>query len=227
MKIRQVVSNLRQLIKQVSADSVINDRTIASELKNAAALLIRRELLLRRLWSSASIFEQIKCLTLCEVPLAECCSYSSACTIRKSSCRIKGLADLGTFGMAIQGVFSVDGTKKFKEANPSRYENILRLKIPDKKSFFWFMDGYLYITDPDIEAINLVAYFESDLQLEGENCSCTNAAEKSNCINPLDLEFRCPAYLIENASQMVLDKLARIYKSSSVDGVSDEKDDSR
>lgn len=227
MTLRQIVSDLRAMIRAVSGDSLLTDRLLASEVRSAAALLIRRDLLLRRLWNTPTIFTQVKCLQLCQVPLAECCSYTSPCTIRKSQCSIKGIADLGTFGLAIQGVFSIDGTKKFKEASPSRYENILRLNIPDKKSYYWFLDGYLYLADEDVEAVNLVAYFEEGVVLTGTGCQCQDVNAADSCLGPLDLEFKCPAYLVENAKQMVYEKLARIYKPSVPDYVTDEKDQNR
>lgn len=136
MTLRQHVSDIRAVTKQVSSDRVMTDRMLASELRTAAATLIRRDLLQRKLWNTPTIFSVIRCLQLCEVPLAECCSYSAPYTIRRSQCRITGIADLGTFGLAIQGVFNIDGTKKFKEATPARYVNILKLAIPDKKSYY-------------------------------------------------------------------------------------------
>ncbi|SEW21552.1 hypothetical protein SAMN05428988_3223 [Chitinophaga sp. YR573] len=227
MTLRQIVSDLRSMLKQVSADSVLTDRMLASELRSAAALLIRRDLLLRRLWNTPTLFTQIRCLKLCEVPVAECCNYSAPCTIRRSQCRIKGIADLGTFGLAIQGIFTIDGRKKFKEANPSRYENILRLNIPNKKGYYWLLDGYLYITDPDLEAINLVAYFEEGVTFEGTDCQCADATVDQSCLNPLDEDFKCPQYLIENAKNAVYEKLGRLFKSSLADPVSNEKEEAR
>lgn len=215
------------MVKQVSADSVLTNRMLASELNSSAAVLIRRDLLQRKLWNTPTIFSVIRCLQLCEVPLAECCSYSSPCSIRRSQCRITGIADLGTFGLAIQGIFSIDGKKKFKEATPARYENILRLNIPDKKSYYWILDGYIYITDPDLEAVNLIAYFDNGIRWEGANCTCGGDNSADPCRNPLDDEFKCPQYLVEGAKSMVYDKLARLFKSSLSDPVSNEREEAR
>lgn len=226
MILRQLVSDIRSMQKLVSDDNLITDRFIASEIRNTAALLIRRELLLRKLWNTPTIFTSIRCITMCEVPLAECCTYTSPCNIRRSQCKIKGIADLGTFGLAIQGVFNIDGTKKFKETNPSEYENILKLNLRNKTNFFWFLDDYLYIADPDIELVNLIAYFESDLKLVGDNCTCDNSGLEP-CINPLDNTFKCPEYLISNVKTLVNERIAQIFKRSLPDYTSDEKDDSR
>lgn len=224
--LRQIVSDIRSMNKLTSSDNTITDRAIASEVRTTSSLLIRRELLLRRLWNTPTIFTNLKCLQMCEVPLAECCSYKSPCTIRKSSCKIVGIADLGTFGLAIQGVFNIDGTKKFKETNPSEYENILKLGLKNKTNFYWFQDQYLYIADPDVEAVNLIAYFE-DFKLEGENCQCDNVDSSSACTNPLDMPFKCPDYLVNNVKTLVNQSIGRQYRTAIPDMTSDEKDDAR
>ncbi|NLR60680.1 hypothetical protein HGH93_21400 [Chitinophaga polysaccharea] len=184
-------------------------------------------MLQRKLWNTPTIFSVIRCLKLCEVPLSECCSYTSPCLIRRSQCKISGIADLGTFGLVVQGVFTIDGRKKFKEASPGRYENILRLDITDKKSFYWLLDGYLYITDPDLEAINIIAYFEDGVRFSGESCTCNDNGNQNGCANPLDEDFKCPQYLVESAKQMVYEKLGRFFKTSLADAVSNEIDEAR
>lgn len=89
------------------------------------------------------------------------------------------------------------------------------------------LDGYLYITDPDLEAINIVAYFEEGVEFTGESCTCGDQLEDTGCQNPLDEAFKCPQYLIENAKQMVYDKLGRLFKSSLSDPVSNETEEAR
>lgn len=226
MTIRQFISDVRSMNKLYSQDQSITDRAIASEGASSAALLVRRELLLRRLWQTPTIFTTLKCVQLCEVPLSECCDYKSDCTIRKSQCKIKGIADLGTFGLAIQGVFNIEGSKKFTEVSPTRYANLLKLNTPTKSNYYWVMDDYLYISDPNVEAVNIIAYFPNDVKLEGENCQCMDV-ETDECVNPLDKEFKCPEYLIENVKQIVNEKLLRQYRSAIPDQSSDEVDQSR
>lgn len=212
--------------KLYSQDQSLTDRAIASELKTTASLLIRRDLIARKLWNTQTIFTKISCIQMCSVPLAECCDYKSNCTIRKSQCKIKGIADLGTFGLAVQGVFNIEGSKKYSEVSPTRYANLLKLNTPGKQNYFWLMNDYLYVTDPNVEAVNLIAYFADDLKLEGDNCQCEDA-KIEECINPLDQEFKCPDYLVENVKTIVNQKLAEIYKRSLPDNSSNELDESR
>lgn len=222
--LRDVVSDIRSLNKLISKDALITDRAIAAEVKSSAALLIKRELVSRRLWSTPTIFTPIDCIIMEEASLAECCDYTSPCTIRKSKCKIKGIADLGRYGLAIQGVFNIINSKKYKEVSPTRYANLLKLNIPNKKDFFWFKNDYLYISDPDVERVSMFAYGEDRIQLIGEGCSCTN---DNKCINPLDEEFKCPGDLLDNVKSMVHERIQRIYKVAVDDKTSDDKDDTR
>lgn len=226
MILREIVSDLRSMNKLYSQDQSLTDRALASEVRSTASLLVRREMNLRRLFATQTVFTKLSCIQLCEVPLSDCCDYKSDCTIRRSQCKIKGIADLGTFGLAIQGVFNIEGSKKFTEVSPSRYTNLLKIQGPGKGDYYWFQDSYLYISNPNVEAVNLIAYFPDDIKLEGENCQC-EGAQKDDCINPLDLEFKCPEYLIENVKQIVNEKLSRQYKQSIPDQSSDEVDQSR
>lgn len=223
--LRDVVSDIRSLNKLISKDALLTDRAIAAEIKSTAALLIKRELVQRRLWSTPTIFTAIDCINLEEVSLAECCDYRSPCTIRRSVCKIKGIADLGRYGLAIQGVFNIVNSKKYKEVSPSRYANLLKLNIPNKKDFYWFKDDRMYVSDQDVESVSLYAYAEDRIKLEGSDCACSN--EPKECKNPLDEEFRCPGDLIDNVKSMVTEKIQRVYKQSLDDKTSDDKDDTR
>lgn len=219
--LRQVISDVRSMNKLYSQDNTITDRAIAGELRSAGALLLHRDTALRRLLASPTLFSKVKCIKMCSVPLAECCDYQSDCKIRKSQCKVEGVADLGALGLAIQGVFSIDGSKKFTQVSPARYANLLTLKTPTKYNYYWFQDGYIYITDPNVELINLIAYFPDDVKLIGENCQCEEEAEQA-CINPLDKEFKYPDYLLEGIKSMANEKIMNIYRRSEGDQSSDE-----
>ena len=68
---RQLVSSIRSLHKLISTDAVLTDRTIMSELKANALLLIKRESNLRKLWNTDTVFTTISCLEMIEVPVSE------------------------------------------------------------------------------------------------------------------------------------------------------------
>lgn len=195
MKNREIVAIVRAKLKQISGDDIISDRAILSELKSTSNLYIKRETDKRKLLSVDSLFTTIPCLEMVEVPLSECCVYRSPCTIRRSVHPLPKVGE-GLWGYIIESVQSLDGSMSFSEGSASRYANLLSMGLKKKPHVFWIQNSYLYVTDPDIAIIRLRAYFEEDINpilLE-----CDENATIDECSNPLDDEFRCPGYIIQN-----------------------------
>jgi hypothetical protein len=223
--VRDNISRVRSLEKLLSADNSITDRVIMRELKSKAIFYIRRETDKRRLWQTSTIFSNIPCLEMKEVPMAECCEYVSNCTISRSKHKLPKISE-GIFGLLVHGVFSVDGGKKLKETTISRYANLLKLGLPNDV-YYWFYNQYLYVSAPSVKLINIWAYFEEDIadDLLYPPCPCANAPKKNPCLNPLDLEFKCPGYLEDVVVKDTVKTLMETYFRVAVDHTSDSKDD--
>ena len=123
--LRKLVSDIRGTHRILSTDSMITDRVIASEIRNASLLLIKRETNLRKLWATDSIFTTIPCLEMVEVPISECSDYVDDCTIARSKFKIPRIAE-GNYQYVIQGVYSINALggkgKKLKEITTLRLE---------------------------------------------------------------------------------------------------------
>lgn len=223
--LRQVVSRVRSLDKLISADNTITDRVIASELKSKAIFYIRRETDRRRLWNTSTIFSNIPCIEMIEVPTADCCDYESDQFISRSKYKLPKISE-GIYGLLIHGIFSVDSSKKLKEITISRYINLLKLGLPNKDTYYWFYDRYLYISSPYVKVSNMWAYFEEDIpdKLLYPDCPCS-VPPKDPCENPLDLEFKCPGFLEDIVVKDTLNTLLTTYFRLPVDHTSDNKDD--
>ena len=74
--LRQLVSNTRTMHRILSTDAMITDRAIASEIKRASLLLVKRETNLRKLWATDTLFTTIPCLEMIEVPITDCGDFS-------------------------------------------------------------------------------------------------------------------------------------------------------
>ncbi len=214
---RKLVSDVRSQHKLLSTDSLITDRAILSEIKNQSWLLIKRETNLRKLWSTDTLFTTIPCLEMIEVPISECCSYSDPCTIARSKYKIPKISE-GNYQYVIQGVYSINamggnGTK-LKEISVNRYLNLLKLPIIKKQSYFWISNDYLYVTNPLLEAIRLVAFFEEDISNEimFPDCGCGDSVSlEERCKNPLDKEVPIPGYLVEQVLSLASTRLLQTY----------------
>jgi hypothetical protein len=216
--LRKLVSDVRSVHKILSTDSLITDRAIASEIRNNALLLIKRETNLRKLWATDTLFTTIPCLEMVEVPISECCDYVDECTIARTKFKLPRVSE-GNYQYVIQGVYSINalgGTgKKLKEITVNRYINLLKLPIIKNEEYFWITNGYLYVNNPMIRSIRFVALFEEDVENEimYPECGCGSPEYTIDeiCKNPLDKEFALPGYLEQQTLQLTSQKLLSTY----------------
>jgi hypothetical protein len=216
--LRKLISDVRSVHKILSTDSLITDRAIASEIRNNSLLLIKRETNLRKLWSTDTLFTTIPCLEMIEVPISECCNYVDDCTIARTKIKLPRISE-GNYQYVIQGVYSINALsgkgKKLKEISVNRYINLLKLPIIKKEEYFWITNGYLYVNNPMIKSVRLVALFEEDIDNEimYPECGCGTPEYtlEEICKNPLDKEFPLPGYLEQQALELTSRKLLSTY----------------
>ena len=221
---RKLVSDVRAMHKLISTDASITDRAILSEVRNSSLLLIKRETNLRKLWATDTLFTTIPCLELKEVPISECCGYVDTCMIARTDLKIPSLAE-GNYQYLIQGVYSINALggkgKRIKEITVNRYINLLKLAVRKPDIYYMVVNGYLYITNPDIKAIRMTAMFTEDVPTEllYPDCCCGENVPTSDelCLNPLDREFPLPGYLEKQTLELTSQKLLGTYFSLKTD----------
>lgn len=222
--LRKLVSDVRATHKIISTDSLITDRAIASEVRNNALLLIKRETNLRKLWATDTLFTTIPCLEMCEVPISECCDYADPCSVARSKYQLPRISE-GNYQYVIQGVYSINAMsgqgKKIKEITINRYINLLKLPIIKKEEYYWISNDYLYVSNPLLKAVRFVALFEQDVpnELLYPECDCGTPqyTVEQLCINPLDKEFALPGYLEKQVLELTSQKLLATYFSLKTD----------
>jgi len=216
--LRKLVSDVRSMHKLISTDTLITDRAIASEIRNNALLLIKREANLRKLWATDTVFTTLPCLEMCEVSISECCDYVDPCSIARSKYKLPRISE-GNYQYVIQGVYSINAMsgqgKKIKEITINRYANLLRLPIIKKEEYFWVSNDYLYITNPMVQAVRIAALFEEDIpsELRYPECGCgtPSVSDEDWCKNPLDRESFVPGYLEKQVLELTSQKLLATY----------------
>ena len=222
--LRKLVSDVRSVHKILSTDSLITDRAIASEIRNNALLLIKRETNLRKLWATDTLFTTIPCLEMVEVPISECCNYVDECSIARTKFKLPRVSE-GNYQYVIQGVYSINAMggqgKKLKEITVNRYINLLKLPVIKKEEYFWISNGYLYVNNPLLKSIRFVALFEEDVDNEimYPECGCGTPqyTVEQLCQNPLDKEFALPGYLEQQVLELTSQKLLSTYFSIKTD----------
>lgn len=215
---RDLISTIRSSHKLLSTDSLLTDRGIFAEIKIARNLLTKRELNLRKLWQTDTLFTTIPCLEMIEVPISECCDYVDNCTVARSRFKLPGIAE-GNYQYVIQGVYSINAMggkgKKLKEITINRYTNLLKLPIIKKEEYYWIVNDYLYISNPLLQAIRIAALFEKEVpnEIMYPECDCGDyrPSLEDYCMNPLDKEFALPGYLEKQVLDLVSQKLLNTY----------------
>ena len=231
--VREAVNLLRVSFKmqRLDAQAEMPDRALMSMLNNTSLLFIKQTTDNRKLWNSPNIFQTIPCLNLKSVPLADCGFYTSSCNIARSLYKLPRIAEGTNWGMLIKGVYSIDGiSRTFIESSSDRYANSLGLQQRTNKIHFWIQDNYLYITDENIQAVKITAFFEEDIseQLQYFPDYCGNALAKGCCSgsdevsindmnkccpqNPLDLEFKCPGYMLNDVIKSITQTYLGVYE---------------
>jgi hypothetical protein len=216
--LRKLVSDVRSVHKILSTDALITDRAIASEIRNNANLLVKRETNLRKLWATDTLFTTIPCLEMTEVSISECCNYVDECTIARTKFKLPRISE-GNYQYVIQGVYSINALsgrgKKLKEITVNRYINLLKLPIIKNEEYFWITNEYLYVNNPMVKSIRLVALFEEDVENEimYPECGCGSPdyTNEQLCMNPLDKEFPLPGYLEQQVLELTSKKLLSTY----------------
>lgn len=227
--VRDLISRVRTTNKLLSSDNIISDRAVEKELKSSAITVIRRETNLRRLWSTATIFTEIPCLEMEDVPLAECCDYTSERVISRSKHKLPKMSE-GIYGYLIQWVMNVEKKRKLAEVSFNRYVNLLQINSTDKRVYYIVDKGYLYITQPNVSTVSISAYFEENVPkiILYPPCDCnTKAPPYDECLNPLDLQFKCPGYLEDNVVKMTSKYLIDTYFRLEDDKTSDNNDNEK
>ena len=224
--VRDMISRVRSLEKLLSADASITDRVIMRELKSKAVYYIKQQIDKRKLWQSSTIFTNIPCLQMETLPLANCCEFVSDQEVSRSKYKIPKISE-GIYGLLVHGVFPVDSSRKLKEITLPRYINILKLGLPNKDTYYWIYDNYLFISSPYVRLANIWAYFEEDVpdNLLYPDCDCPAQRVKDPCMNPIDLEFKCPGFLEDVVVKETLKVLMETYFRIDDDKTSDNKDD--
>jgi len=227
--LRKYVSDVRGQHKLLSSDGIITDRVIASEIKNNAILLIKRETNLRKLWATDTLFDSLPCLPLEEVPISDCCDFVDECTVSRSKFKLPRISE-GNYQYLIQGVWSINAMggkgKKLKEITINRYLNLLKLPVIKKEEYYWIVNDYLYTNNPMLKAIRMAAFFEEDVpnSVRFPDCDCgVSYTNEEICKNPLDRKFGLPGYLgkqvLELTSQKLLSTYFRIKTDMTSEGI--------
>lgn len=202
MKTGESISRIRNILKAVKEDSFLTDRLIYSLIMKYAKTLMQRDLKLVNLFKNSSLFKEDPCVVLIDVDRVDACciDINTGCTFKRSKDKLPTITNLSN-GPVIRAVSTLDYSVQVHKTEPSLYANMT--KIPsfkyNKRKYYWFIDGYLYIPDVDWEGVRVQAMFEEII-----NKNLCGIDEKNICIPEQERDINIPDYLfseIENLAR--------------------------
>ena len=199
----EAISRVRNTLKAVKEDAFITDRVIYSLLLKYAKTLIKREDNQFRLMKISSIFKVLPYIELIDVDKVEagCLGIYSGCYFKRSKDKLPTILD-GMFGPIIRTVSSIDGSIEMFRTDPGTWVSITKSTTfkYNKRPYFWYLNGYLYVPNVDWDAIRIEAIFEGDT-------SAYTCDEDDKCLTRQDQALPFPEYLFSEIEQFVVKEL--------------------
>jgi hypothetical protein len=201
--IGEAISRVRNALKAVKEDPFLTDRQIYYVLTKYAKTLIKREDNQFRLMKMSSIFKVLPYLELIDVDKVEagCIGVYSGCYFKRSKDKLPTILD-GMFGPIIRTVSSIDGGIEMFRTDPGTWVSITKSTTfkYNKRPYFWYLNGYIYVPNVDWEAIRLEAIFENDVP----------TCDTDQCELIQNQTMSIPEYLFSEIEQFALKELTMI-----------------
>lgn len=193
----ELIARIKSANKFISDDDLISDRYIYGLLKQKASTLIKREINLRKLTTSDNVYQNYECVELILVKGTEC---DLNCPVRRTKNKLPNIEE-GLYSYFIQGVFNTSNSVEIHPTSIRDYINHLQLRIKSPKKFYVIKDSYLYVLDPDVECINIYAYFTESIE-----------DMETGCMSMYDKQFKIPAYLVDPLVEMCNQSLINYHR---------------
>ena len=164
--IGEVISRVRNQIKAETQDAFVTDRYVYSMILKYAQLYMRRQDSANKLMKFNAIWKSLPFVELIEVDKVEahCTGIASGCTIKRTKHKLPNMIQ-GYWGPLIRTVSSIDGSIELQPTQPGTYVSMTKTTSfkYNKRKYFWYLDGYLYLPNVEWDAIRLEGVFDDDI----------------------------------------------------------------
>ena len=215
--IGEVISRIRGQVKAEVQDAFVTDRYVYSLVTKYAQMFMRRQDYANKLMKFNAVWKSLPYVELIEVDKveAQCTGIESGCTIKRTKEKLPDMIE-GYWGPLIRTVSSIDGSIEAQGTQPGTYTSITKTTSfkYNKKKYWWYLNGYLYLPNVDWDAIKLEGVFEGDI-------SKWTCDEDDDCVPRYLQQFFVPEFLFAEIEQQVLSVMLNMIKVPSDD--SDDK----
>jgi hypothetical protein len=199
----EAISRVRNAMKAVKEDSFLTDRQIYFVISKYAKTLIKREDNQMRLMKMSSLFKTLPYLELIDVDKVEagCVGVYSGCYFKRSKEKLPSILN-GMFGPLLRTVSSIDGSIELNRTEPGIWTAMTKSTTfkYNKRPYFWYLNGYIYVPNVDWDAIKVEAIFENEVP----------TCDTDPCQLIQDQPLNVPEYLYSEIEQYALKELIMI-----------------
>lgn len=200
--IGESVSRIRNNLKAVKADPFVTDRFLYSVIAKYGSAYIKQQDTIKKLLRLGSLFRTIPCMDLIDSNKIEACcgDLRSDCPIKRTEEKIPNIME-ADFGPIFRTVSSIDGSIELFPTTPSTYNSMTKSTSwkYNKRKYYWFLNGYIYVPDVLWESISIDGIFEGDIT--GFTCTPPGQPE---CTQRQEQPTNIPDFLFAEIEKQVL-----------------------
>lgn len=202
MNRQEMISRIRNTIKEVHADSEYSNRYLWNLIVSSAKKLIREDADRGRIFKQASIWETI-CIEMEPVSSLICnCRYLPYnCIVYRSKNKLPDFLEYSA-GVVYRFIATPDLSKEMVLVSPYQYSVKKNIKY-NKEKYAFIHDGYLYTPNTNYPLLSMSSLFLEDVSL----FKCDSSIDTSACGSVLTLNLPLPDYLEDNCVKIVLQEL--------------------
>lgn len=203
MKVRDIISQLREYLNNVNIDQRFTNQYLHSCIITATKLIVKRESETRKLFRSVESFQSLDCIEMISYESKICAGILLPCSnVMRSKFKIPK-AFLSSTG-SILLVYSIDRSVQFWQSSPSLYSSISKREFKGEQKYFWIIDDYLYIPDSYITNVTALGLFIDNSEVDKFNGS-------RGC-KFMDSLSSIPSWLEEDVLKTALQTIAGVTK---------------
>lgn len=225
MEVKEIVQRIQSLYSRgvASDDSRLTSRHIYNKM-----VTVRAKLITQRIKKGQRIspwnYQTLPCVEMIEVPKHECpCLPPIGCSILRSKYELpKPLENMN--GSMIKAVTSIEGTLKIDEITINAVNAQKGNKYASKKSNYFILNNYLYLTTYSVIGIlRVIGLFEDPIEASKFQGYCDD--ETTNCVDYPSEEFSIDTDLIDTLVELASQELIGVFSRATEDVYNNSADD--
>ena len=202
-----LISSVVNGFNSTKKDMRIPKRYILSVFKKNAEFIMSQKLRDRSLYREEDLFTWLNCIELKREDIVKCpiIEFKTCKDLMRTKKKLPKILS-SIFGYAILLVTTIDGEKEYKIKTLSSYNTLKRRSNFDKfkGKYSYLKDGYLYIPDSDVEAVNILILTLDEDSDEISECSDPNL----KCTSIWDREIKVADKILTPIIQQTVQEIS-------------------